>query len=197
MTEGEEVFSIDDIAEPENIADVIYTLMVNPNLSTINYFNDFSEPVTPDALGDSDNDESGILEIDSKGQRVSMTTHAYHHHLVDNPRVATEMLVSRATRKMLCTGAIPVAVSAFLYHINFMDHHGHLIASGAKQGLENASKKFQLKITDRKIRFDHFRGHGPVPPTIIISMMSSVKMRRPDIETLDLKLANVSKKLGL
>ena len=38
------VFSIDDIPEPENLEDVIYTLMVNPNLSTIYYFNDFSDP---------------------------------------------------------------------------------------------------------------------------------------------------------
>lgn len=176
--EEEEIFSINDIAEPDNIEDVIYTLMVNPNLSTINYFNDFSEQITPDDVGESDNDDNGILEIDEKGHCVSMTTHAYHHHLVDSPRIATEMLVSRAARKMLCTGAVPLAVSAFLYHLNFMDHHGHLIASGAKQGLENASRKFQLKITDRKIRFDHFKGHGPVHPTIIISMMGMVENKQ-------------------
>ena len=62
----------------------------------------------------------------------------------------------------------------FLYHINFGDPKGQFIASGAKRGLENAAKKFNLKISDRKIRFDHFSKHGPVFPTIIISMMSLV-----------------------
>jgi phosphoribosylformylglycinamidine synthase subunit PurL len=174
--EEDKVFTIETVAEPENIEDVIYTLMVNPNLSTINYFNDFSEHIiTPQALGESENDETGIFEIDSSGHYMSMTTHAFHHHLADNPQVATEILVSKAARKMLCTGAVPKVVSAFLYHINFMDHHGHLIASGAKKGLENAAKKFHLKVTDRKIRFDHFKGHGPVPPTIIISMMGVIE----------------------
>ena len=61
-----------------------------------------------------------------------------------------------------------------LYHINFADPNGQFIASGAKKGLENAAKKFDLKISDTKIRFDHFSEHGPVLPTIIISMMGQI-----------------------
>jgi phosphoribosylformylglycinamidine synthase subunit PurL len=171
-----DTFSIEDVSEPENIEDVIYTLMVNPNLSTINYFNDFSDPsFSPASLDTNDTDDSGIFEMDTTGNFLSMTTHAFHHHLTGNPQKATEMMVARAARKMMCTGAIPKVVSAFLYHIDFADPQGHLIASGAKRGLENASKHFQLKITDKKIRFDHFRGHSPIPPTIIISMMGIVE----------------------
>lgn len=173
--EDENVFSIDDISEPENIEDVVYTLMVNPNLSTINYFNDFSDlTVNPDSLDEKDNDETGIFEIDSTGHCMAMTTHAFHHHLSENPQKATEILIARAARKMLCSGAVPQVVSAFLYHIDFGDPNGHLIASGAKQGLERAALHFKLKVTDRKIRFDYFKGHGPVPPTIIISMMGTI-----------------------
>jgi phosphoribosylformylglycinamidine synthase len=169
-------FSIDEISEPESIEDVIYTLMVNPNLSMINYFNDFSDQtITPESIGDSDTDETGIFELDSTGHCLSMTTHAFHHHLDNNPQIATEILISRAARKMLCFGAVPLVVSAFLYHIDFADPNGHLIASGAKKGLENAARNFHLKVTDRKIRFDHFKGHGPVPPTIIISMMGMIE----------------------
>jgi phosphoribosylformylglycinamidine synthase len=174
-TEEMKLFSIDDVTEPENVEDVIFALMVNPNLSIINYFNDFSDPTfSPNALDPSDIDESGIFEIDSAGSFLSMTTHAFHHHLSDNPQKATEMIISRAARKMMCAGAIPLAVSAFLYHIDFGDPHGHFIASGAKRGLENAAGHFKLKITDKKIRFDHFRGHSSVSPTIIISMMGMV-----------------------
>jgi len=169
-------FHIDSVPDPENLEDVIFSLMVNPNLSTINYFNDFSEhSISPEDLENDNDDESGIFELDATGQYLAMTTHAYHHHLADDPKTATEILISRAARKMLCFGAQPTALSAFLYHINFADPNGHSIASGSKHGLENAAKHFNLKITDRKIRFDHFRGHDPVPPTIIISMMGSIE----------------------
>jgi len=170
------VFSIDDIPEPENLEDVIYTLMVNPNLSTINYFNDFSDPsLYPSDPENLDSDETGIFQLEDSDQFLAMTTHAFHHHLADNPQMATEMMVSRAARKMVCSGAEPKVAGAFLYHIDFGDPQGHFIASGARRGLEHAASQFNLKISDRKIRFDYFKGHAPVPPTIIISMLGCVE----------------------
>jgi phosphoribosylformylglycinamidine synthase subunit PurL len=172
----EKEINLDSLPEPIDIENIIYSLMVNPNLSSINFFNDFSEAgISPDSIGDGDNDEIGLFDIDSTGASMALSTHAFHHHLENDPQKATEILISRATRKMLCIGAQPVAVSAFLYHINFADPNGQYIASGAKKGLENAAQKFKLKISDRKIRFDHFSGHGPVPPTIIISMVGMVQ----------------------
>jgi len=171
VIQAEKSFSIDLIPEPENVEDVVFSLMVNPNLSSINYFNDFGElSISPEAIGDSDT-EAGFFDIDSNGDKIAMSTHAFHHHLQSDPQKATEILISRAARKMICSGVKPTAISAFLYHINFGDPKGQFIAAGAKKGLENAANKFDLKITDKKIRFDHFSQHGPVPPTIIISMM--------------------------
>lgn len=170
-----EEFSIDRIPDPENIEDVIFALMVNPNLASINYFNDFSDlAISPESIGDTDKEETGIFEFENTGQFLAMSTHAFHHHLQDDPKKAVEILVSRAVRKMLCFGANPLAISAMLYHIDFADPNGHKIASGAKKGLENASAKFGLKISDRKIRFDHFHGHDPLPATAIISIMATI-----------------------
>lgn len=176
VIQAEKSFSIDLIPEPENLEDVVFSLMVNPNLSSINYFNDFGElSISPDSIGDTDIDETGFFDIDSNGSKIAMSTHAFHHHLQSDPQKATEILISRAARKMICSGVKPTAISAFLYHINFGDPKGQFIAAGAKKGLENAAGKFDLKITDKKIRFDHFSQHGPVPPTIIISMMGVIK----------------------
>lgn len=176
VIQAETNFSIDLIPEPENLEDVVFSLMVNPNLSSINYFNDFGElTISPDSIGDTDIDETGFFDIDSNGSKIAMSTHAFHHHLQSDPQKATEILISRAARKMICSGVKPTAISAFLYHINFGDPKGQFIAAGAKKGLENAANKFDLKITDKKIRFDHFSQHGPVPATIIISMMGVIQ----------------------
>lgn len=183
VIQTEKEFTIDSVPEPENVEDVVFSLMVNPNLSSINYFNDFSEiNISPDSIGDTDTDETGLFDIDANGNKMAMTTHAFHHHLENDPQKATEILISRAVRKMLCFGATPVAVSALLYHIDFADPNGQFIASGAKKGMENAATKFGLKISDRKIRFDHFSMHGPVPPTIIISMMGLIP-KKEDLTT--------------
>ena len=167
-------FTIDMIPEEQDIKDIIFNLMADPNLAPINYFNDFSEKaIDVSLMTNGETDETGIFSSEN-GQLMAMTTHALHHHLEFDPQQATEMLIARAVRKMVCFGAAPEAVSSFLYHINITDPNGQFIAAGAKKGLENACKQFNIKLTDRKIRFDYFSGHGPVYPTIIISLMGSV-----------------------
>lgn len=167
-------FSIDQLSEDQDIQDIVYNLMVDPNLAPINYFNDFTEEaIELSSLANDENDETGLF-CSENGQLMAISTHALHHHLDVDPKQATEILIARAVRKMICFGATPEAVSSFLYHINIADPNGQFIAAGAKKGLENACSKFNIKLTDRKIRFDSFSAHGPVSPTIIISIMASV-----------------------
>lgn len=167
-------FTINQIPEEQDIQDIVYNLMADPNLAAINYFNDFSEEsIDLSSMSNDENDENGMF-CSENGQIMAISTHALHHHLETDPQKATEMLVARAVRKMVCFGAVPEAISSFLYHINIADPNGQFVAAGAKKGLENACAKFKIKLTDRKIRFDYFSAHGPVYPTIIISIMASV-----------------------
>jgi len=167
-------FSIEQLPEEQDIQDIVYQLMADPNLAAINYFNDFSdESIDLSSISNDETDETGMFCSES-GQLMAISTHALHHHLEIDPQQATEILVSRAVRKMICFGAVPEAISSCLYHINVADPNGQFIAAGAKKGLENACKKFNIKLTDRKIRFDYFSAHGPVSPTIIVSIMASV-----------------------
>jgi phosphoribosylformylglycinamidine synthase len=167
-------FSIEQLPEEQDVQDIVYQLMADPNLAAINYFNDFSdEAIDLSSMSNDETEETGMFCSES-GQMMAISTHALHHHLEIDPQQATEILVSRAVRKMICFGAVPEAISSCLYHINVADPNGQFIASGAKKGLENACRKFNIKLTDRKIRFDYFSAHGPVSPTIIVSIMASV-----------------------
>ena len=100
VIQEERIYTLNSIPEPESLEDVIYSLMVNPNLSSINYFNDFGEVnISPDSIGDSDRDETGLFDIDTNGNKIAMSTHAFHHHLQSDPQKATEILISRAAGK--------------------------------------------------------------------------------------------------
>ena len=176
MEQNKEIqgFVIDQLAEEQNIQDIVFSLMADPNLAPINYFNDFSEgPIDLSAISNEENEDIGIFSSEN-GHTFAISTHALHHHLEIDPKQAAEIIVSRAVRKMVCLGAVPEAISSFLYHINIADPNGQFIAAGAKKGLEEVCNKFNIKLTDRKIRFDYFSAHGPVYPTIIVSLMASI-----------------------
>lgn len=167
-------FRIAQIPEEQNIQDIVFNLMADPNLAAINYFNDFTEEAIDfSSISNGETDETGIFSS-ANGQLMAISTHALHHDLEIDPKQATEILISRAVRKMICFGAVPEAVSSYLYHINVADPNGQFIAAGAKKGLENACKRFNIKLADRKIRFDYSSSHGPIYPTIIVSIMASI-----------------------
>ena len=193
MQEQDEMgFEIEQIPEPEKINEVIYSLMVNPNLTPLNYFNDFSDLVPdPKNIG-TDSEDSGIFELEDGTKLLAMSTHALHHHLESDPQKAAEILVSRATRKMVCSGAKPIAISAMLYHINFSDPNEQFIAAGAKMGLENAAKAFNLKISDRKIRYDFFGEHGSQTSTMIVSLLGALSSENGSVK----KITQSFKKKG-
>lgn len=168
-------FDINQIPEPEDINEVIMNLMVNPNLSPLNYFNDFTDGLSGSSTNkDNLSSEPGIFELGDGSKMMSMTTHAMHHHLEADPQKAAEILVSRASRRLVCYGAKPVAITAILYHINYSDANGNYIASGIKAGLENAANAYDLYISDSKIRFDYFGEHGSQSPTLIVSVLGLV-----------------------
>lgn len=170
-------FFIHQLDEEQDIQDIVFNLMADPNLAPINYFNDFSEgSIDLSSMTDDENEETGMF-YSKNGDMMAISTHALHHHLEIDPKQATEILVSRAVRNMNTVGAVPEAISSFLYHINIADPNGQNIASGAKKGLENACNKFNIKLTNRKIRFDYFSAHGPVSPTIIVGLMASIPNR--------------------
>ncbi|MDA3881597.1 MAG: AIR synthase related protein [Prolixibacteraceae bacterium] len=165
-------FDINQLPEPADIGDIIMNLMVNPNLSPLNYFNDFTDGGSDiDNLKEGRYNESNFFDAGNGKQFMSMTTHAMHHHLERDPQKAAEILVARAARKMICYGARPLALTAMLYHINYADPNGNNIAQGIKKGLENASAVFGVQISDRKIRFDHFDEHGNNAPTLIVTLV--------------------------
>jgi phosphoribosylformylglycinamidine synthase len=64
-------FDINQIPEPENIEEVIYSLMVNPNLTPINYFNDFSDIVPDPSSSGTDAEEPGVFELEDGTRLLS------------------------------------------------------------------------------------------------------------------------------
>ncbi|MDR1861055.1 MAG: hypothetical protein LBR06_09080 [Bacteroidales bacterium] len=165
-------FAVEQIQEPKNVRDVVYSLITNPNLAPVNYFNDFTEegPILEDIAVD----EGGLFTTDS-GQKLAMTTHAFDRHLETSPQTAIEILITRATRRLVCYGIRPVAVSAFLYHLNIGDPKGDKIAAAAKKGMERAASAFGLQISERKIRFDCSPAGRNPSATLIVSMMGLVE----------------------
>ena len=177
MSETEiNVFTIDQVAEPEDLRNVIYSMVAIPHLSPVNIFNEFAAPaIDSTQVGKEDLSGAGIFQIDEDGTLFSQTIYADYRRLAVDPYVAAQILVAKAVRRLVCYGAEPVSMSAFLNNVEFASPIAEEMVMAAKLGLEAAATAFNLQFSHRKIFYDYSETGNVVPPTLIVSLVGKMK----------------------
>jgi phosphoribosylformylglycinamidine synthase len=175
---GPETFKIDQIAEPEDLQSVIYAMVAIPHLSPVNIFNDFASPVPdPNDKGKEDLNESGIFQIDGEGKNFSQVIYSDHRRLAVDPFTASQILVAKAVRKLVCYGMEPVAMSAFLDNVNIADPLAQELVIAARLGLDAAASAFNLQFSNRKINYEYSNENAVLPTALTISLVGKLKDR--------------------
>jgi len=177
MSETEiNVFTIDQVAEPEDLRNVIYSMVAIPHLSPVNIFNEFAAPaIDSTQVGKEDLSGAGIFQIDDDGKLFSQTIYADYRRLAVDPYVAAQILVAKAVRRLVCYGAEPVSMSAFLNNVEFASPIAEEMVMAARLGLEAAATAFNLQFSHRKIFYDYSETGNVVPPTLIVSLVGKMK----------------------
>lgn len=171
-------FSIDQIAEPDDLQSVIYGMLAIPHLSPVNIFNEFAAPdLDPSQVGIDNADDSGIFQLDDDEKFYSLTIYADHRRLAVDPFAAAQILVAKAVRRLICYGAEPVSISSFMNHVEFANPIAQEMVMAARLGLDAAAKSFGLKFSQRKLHYDYSGDGGFVPPTLIISLFGKLRIR--------------------
>jgi phosphoribosylformylglycinamidine (FGAM) synthase-like enzyme len=177
MSETEiNVFTIDQVAEPEDLRNVIYSMVAIPHLSPVNIFNEFAAPaIDATQVGKEDLSGAGIFQIDEDGKLFSQTIYADYRRLAVDPYVAAQILVAKAVRRLVCYGAEPVSMSAFLNNVEFASPIAEEMVMAARLGLDAAATAFNLQFSNRKIFYDYSDNGNVVPPTLIVSLVGKMK----------------------
>lgn len=171
-------FTIDQIAEPDDLQSVVYGMLAIPHLSPVNIFNEFAAPdLDPSQVGIDNADDSGIFQLDDDEKFYSLTIYADHRRLAVDPFAAAQILVAKAVRRLICYGADPVSISSFMNHVEFANPIAQEMVMAARLGLDAAAKSFGLKFSQRKLHYDYSGDSGFVPPTLIISLFGKLKSR--------------------
>lgn len=173
MPETEDkIFTIDQVPEPVDLRNVIYSMVAMPHLSPVNLFNDFASlGIDPKQVGKEDLFGSGIFKIGDGNLLFTQTIYADHRRLAVDPFVAAQIIVAKAVRRLVCYGAEPVSISALLNNVEFASPIAQEMVMAARLGLEAAAKVFNLQFLNRKINYDYSEQESVLPPTLIVSIV--------------------------
>jgi phosphoribosylformylglycinamidine (FGAM) synthase-like enzyme len=175
-TAESKIFTIDQVQEPEDLRNVIYSMVAIPHLSPVNIFNEFASPaIESTQVGKEDLSSAGIFQIDENGQLFSQVIYADYRRLAVDPFIAAQILVAKAVRRLVCYGAEPIAMSAFLNNVEFASPIAEEMVMAARLGLDAAATAFNLQFPNRKIFYDYSNGKGLVPPTLIVSLVGKLR----------------------
>ena len=179
MSETEtKVFTIDQVSEPEDLRNVIYSMIAIPHLSPVNIFSEFaSAAIDSKQVGKDDLSGAGIFQIDEDGMLFSQTIYADYKRLAVDPFVAAQIIVAKAVRRLVCYGAEPVAMSAYLNNVDFASPIAEEMVMAARLGLNAAATVFNLQFPNWKIFYDKVNSEGAVPPTLTVSLVGKIKSR--------------------
>ncbi len=179
MSETEaKIFTIEQVAEPESLRNVVYSMIAIPHLSPVNIFNEFaSTAIDSKQVGKDDLSGAGIFQVDENGTLFSQTIYADYKRLAVDPFVAAQILVAKAVRRLVCYGAEPVAMSAYINNVDFASPIAEELVMAARLGLNAAATVFNLQFTNWKIFYDNVNSEGAVPPTLIVSLVGKLNNR--------------------
>ena len=177
MSETEtKLFTLDQVPEPDDLRNVIYSMIAIPHLSPVNIFSEFaSAAIDSKQVGKDDLSGAGIFQIDEDGTLFSQTIYADYKRLAVDPFVAAQIIVAKAVRRLVCYGAEPVAMSAYLNNVDFASPIAEEMVMAARLGLNAAATVFNLQFPNWKIFYDKVNSEGAVPPTLTVSLIGKIK----------------------
>ena len=168
-------FTVDQVQEPEGLRNAIYAMIAIPHLSPVNIFNDFASiAIDSKQVGKDNRNGAGIFQVDDNGTLFSQTIYADYKRLAIDPFVAAQIIVAKAVRRLVCYGAEPVAMSAYINNVDFASPIAEEMVMAAKLGLSAAATVFNLQFPNWKIFYDNTNSPGIAPPTLIVSLVGKL-----------------------
>ncbi|MFV0346781.1 MAG: AIR synthase-related protein [Bacteroidales bacterium] len=159
-------YDVESIVQPSSIKEVVDTMIVDPNLSPINYFG-FTGDAEKCMEKDKDSLNDGFLKVDGLDKRFTISTHCMSEHLCDDCYSATLVLLSKALRKQYARGGTPISFNVTISNLLVGDTSNYDMTKDISKAVEEIEKIYDLKLMEKKIRFAKNFVKKPTPELVV------------------------------
>ena len=184
-------FNIDNIVQPDNLKDVAFKLLENPNIASKRWvIEQYDSMVGTGTMTTNRPSDAGIVNIKGTNRALAMSVDCNSRYVNADPEIGTMIAVSEASRNIVCAGGNPSAITNCLNFGNPYNPESYWQFVGAIKGMSKACLKFETPVTGGNVSFYNqsvIDGiEVPVFPTPTIGMIGVVEDKNK-IMTLDFK----------
>lgn len=173
-------FTIDDVPEPDDIKEVVLSLVKNPNIACKKWvYEQYDTMVGTNNMSTNFPSDAGLVNIKGTRSALALTVDCNSRYVMADPHIGAQIAVSEAARNIVCSGGEPIAVTNCLNFGNPYNPEVYWQFIQAIKGMGRACKKFDTPVTGGNVSFYNQASIDgkvePVFPTPTIGMLGLLR----------------------
>ncbi len=173
-------FSINDVPEPEDVKEVMHTLLRHPNIACKKWvYEQYDTMVGTNNMSTNFPSDAGLVNIKGTRSALAVTVDCNARYVMADPNIGAQIAVSEAARNIICSGGEPLAITNCLNFGNPYNPEVYWQFVQAVKGMGKACRKFETPVTGGNVSFYNQASIDgkvePVFPTPTIGMLGLLK----------------------
>ncbi len=165
-------FNPDSIKEPADLKEVAFQLVQLPNIASKRWiYEQYDSMVMTGNTQTNEPSDATVVRIHGSQKGLAMTTDCNSRYVFADPYKGAMIAVSEASRNIVCSGGLPVAITNCLNFGNPYNPEVYYQFVQAIKGMGEACLKFDTPVTGGNVSFYNQSEDGPVYPTPTIGMV--------------------------
>lgn len=168
-------FKINQIKEPQDYNKTLLKLLSSPTITNKHYvYDQYDSTVrTNTVLGPGS--DAAIVRIKGTSKALSISTDCNGRYVYLDPRKGGMIAVAESARNVICSGALPMAITNCLNFGNPQDPEIYWQFREAVLGIGDACRAFNTPVTGGNVSFYNESNLGAVYPTPVIGMVGLIE----------------------
>ncbi len=168
-------FDFSKLEEPDDIMESFNKVFSSPNIASKRWvYEQYDSMVRTNTIVGPGSD-AAVINIKDTNRAVAIKTDCNGRYVYLNPEEGTKIAVAESARNVVCSGAIPLAVTNCLNFGNPYKPEMYWTFKKAIEGMGEACRYFKTPVTGGNVSFYNESPNTAVYPTPVIGMLGLVE----------------------
>jgi phosphoribosylformylglycinamidine synthase II len=168
-------FDLNSLEVPDNFSDSFLKVFASPNIVSKRWvYEQYDSMVRTNTIVGPGSD-AAVIHIKGTSKALAAVTDCNGRYVYLNPKEGTKIAVAEAARNVVCSGALPLAITNCLNFGNPYKPEMYWTFKNAIEGMGEACRYFDTPVTGGNVSFYNESPDAAVYPTPVIGMVGLVE----------------------
>jgi len=160
---------------PSDLNEVLLKLISTPNIASKRWVYEQYDTMVRTGTAAGPGSDAAVIRLRKTNKALAMTTDCNGRYCYLNPRMGGRIAVAEAARNLVCSGALPLAITNCLNFGNPYDPEVYWTFAECVEGMAEACRVLETPVTGGNVSFYNEDPQRIVYPTPVVGMIGLVE----------------------